>query len=244
MSLATLAPVHENFHIRATFEGTSGDLIAEANRISFYCGDRLIHRTPYSQLTDVKFREIGDRPYLDLCIEGGHLAFNLMDSDDDSELFYLHTKERIIDQRKINQFLKDKVQIDSNRALLMFDRECITWIMDKPPILFSDEYIKGALIGRVGQDFSHHDFGILYVTNRRLFFNGRKGYFTELSLPEVRHCLVIDIDTKFRDALMRKSYSLQFNKGNFNVGVQSEFEGKIEAFMDSFDSSIIQIERF
>ncbi|WP_372656041.1 hypothetical protein [Halobacteriovorax sp.] len=244
MSLANLSPVLEDFHVKAIFEGISGDLIAEPRRVSFYDGDMLIHRTPYEQLTDIKFREIGEKSFLDLCIEGGHIAFNLVESEDDSEFFYLHTKERIINQNEINEFLKENIRVEENRALLMFDRECITWMMDQRPFLFSGEYIKGALIGRLSQDFSHHEFGVLYVTNNRLFFNGRKGELRELPLESVRHCLLIDIDKKFRDVKSRKSYSLQFNQGELTVGVQSEFYGKIESFLNTFDEEIIEIERF
>lgn len=244
MSLASLETVHDHFRIKAIFEGSAGELITELNRVSFYCGDRLLHRTPYEQLTDVKFREIGERAFLDLCIEGGHIAFNLLESEDYSELFYLHTKEKIIDQRKANEFLKERVRIGDNRSILMFDRECLTWIMDKMPTIFSGEYILGALIGRVGQDFSHHDYGVLYVTNKRLFFTGRKGYYREIAVKDIHQCMVVDIDSKFRDALRRKSYSLQFNNGDFIIGVQSEYSGKIEAFVDIFDTEIVKIERF
>ncbi len=244
MSLASLSPIHEDFHIKAIFEGISGDLIAEPNRVSFYDGDMLIHRTPYEQLTDIKFREIGEKSFLDLCIEGGHIAFNLVESEDDSEFFYLHTKEKIINQEKINEFLKDNIRVEENRALLMFDRECITWMMDQRPFLFSDEYIKGALIGRVAHDFAHHEFGVLYVTNKRLFFNGRRGELIELPLESVHHCLLIDIDKNFRDVKSRKTYSLQFNQGELTVGVQSEFFGKVESFLNTFDEAILEIERF
>ncbi|CBW26668.1 hypothetical protein BMS_1848 [Halobacteriovorax marinus SJ] len=244
MSLATLLPVHDSFHVKAIYEGMPGELVAEEKRMSFYNGDQLIHRTPYESLKDIRFREIGDKSILDLCLADGHIAFNLLESEDESELFYLHTKERIIDRRRVNEFLKKRVRVFDNRALLMFDKECLTWIMDRPPIIFEDEFIEGALIGRVGQDFSHHDYGVLYITNQRLFFNGRKGYYTQLKLEDIHHCLIIDIDTNFRDALKRKSYSLQFNEGDFIVGVQSEYSGKIDAFIASLDPNIIRIERF
>lgn len=244
MSYVKTVPVNEEFHIKARLDDRHGELVAEVHGISFYSGKRLRHRTPYVQISEVTFREIDHKPFLDFNIEGTHLNFALEEGDDDSELFYLHMKEMILDERKIKNFMRDRVRLNSVRSKNMFDNECLAWIIDNPPLLFTDEYIYGALVGRLGQDFSHHGHGVLFVTNKRVFFNGRNHVYRELYINEVDSLHVIHVDPSFKDSRGRKSYSIEFNDSDFVVCVQSDLEGKIEDFCNNFPENLINIDRF
>ncbi|OUR94833.1 hypothetical protein A9Q84_17135 [Halobacteriovorax marinus] len=244
MSYVKVVPENEEFHVKACFEEKHGDLVAEAHGISFYSGKRLRHRTPYIQISEVTFREIDDKPYIDFTIEGTHLNFALEEGDDDSELFYLHMKEMILDERKIKNFLRDRVELKTPQSKKMFDNECMAWIMDNPPLLFSDEYVHGALVGRMGQDFSHHGHGVLFITSRRVFFNGRNHVYREMDINDIKSCHVIHSDPKFVDSRGRKTYSIEFNDSDYVVCVQSDLEGKIECFYDVFPENIVTVDRF
>jgi hypothetical protein len=244
MSFVKTVPLSEEFHIKAMLEDRHGELVAEVHGISFYSGKRLRHRTPYIQISDVSFREIDHKPFLDFTIEGTHLNFALEEGDDDSELFYLHMKEMILDERKIKNFMKDRVKLKTPRSKKMFDNECLAWVMDNPPLLFSDEYIHGALVGRLGQDFSHHGHGVLFVTNKRVFFNGRNHIYREQYINEVKSLHVIHSDPKFRDSRGRKTYSIELDDSDFVICVQSDLEGKIEDFCKNFPQKIVSVDKF
>jgi hypothetical protein len=232
------------FSIGATLEEGHGDLTAMKDSINFYANNKLYYKIPYVNLDQVSFYHEGGKEHIDLYSEGIHHDCILDDNEDENIEFYHHIKKQVLDKEKVREFLRDRAQILKPLDKTMFDMETMAWVFDCKPNLYNDEFITAQLVSRLGESFSDHSNGVIYVTNRRLIFCSDKGTLKEMSLKDLKKVQVIYIDTEFKDSRGRRSYSIEFNDEDFNICVQTSKQLQIEAFYHHFDPDILTIDKY
>lgn len=234
----------KGFTIPATFEFDHGDLVANNNELLFLSNDRTHLKIPYIRLDDVRFIHSSGPDHLVMRSDGVIHDCTLDQNEDENEFFYHHIRERLISDTLINDFIKDRIFLSKPFDKVMFGPDTMSWILESPPRHTKGETIQAALVGRLSSDFSHHNNGVLYLTNKRVVFYSGENLVKEIPINEIESCHVIYVDHNFTDARGRKSYSVEFNENGFNVGIQTSKQFKIEAFYHHFDPEILKIDKF
>lgn len=223
------------FYINTKYKGMNGRLYATKEDCVFTEHSKIIHQIPFKFIKNISMPRIpkGNEEHgtIELADDKTTYSYAIDDDLTSAEEVYFYLKGKLLGKKQIDNFLKETVDLKDIECKKMFPPSIIARFITLPNLLYPGERIQAALQGRYCPSFSKHTYGVLTVTDKRIFFFDYAGMVArDLERSEFKSLRIINSFNNFSDGHGRKTYSVEFNDSDFIVSVRTSRHIKIEMF--------------
>jgi len=221
------------FHV-ANYKGNKGHIHLEKSGLIYEKEKGTIdHTISIKNINKVEYRTEAGNPYFIVSTNDQKYQYKMSNDAQDKlrdEELYFALNGLLLSDNQSKNFIKDFVDIQNVDCNKMFNNFVIARIMESDAKLRHDEKYLGALYGRYCPSFTNHYYGILAVTNQRVFFFDRIKLREQIERSNITNLNIIRSFDDYHDQHGRRHYNIEFNQSNFIVDVLTKREVKIETF--------------
>lgn len=222
------------FYINTKFNGMTGRLYATKDDCVFTGHHKIIHQIPFKFIRNIsmpKSMQNNEQGTIELADDSQIYSYSIDDDQTSAEEVFYYLKGKLLNKKQIDSFIRDKVTLLEFESKKMFPPSIIARFEAAPNLLYPGEKIQGALQGRYCPSFSKHSYGVLTITDKRIFFFDHTGRIEkDMERSEYKSMRIINSFNNFTDGHGRKTYSIEFNDSDFIVSVKTSRHIKIEMF--------------
>ncbi|MDD0851881.1 hypothetical protein HBN50_02185 [Halobacteriovorax sp. GB3] len=233
IAAATIDELETNapFYINSTYEGLEGRLYVTRDHYLFASESEIIHTIPFEHIISVNMPvPVHEKGIIEVRNDQNVYRYFIDDDATSAEEVYYYMKGWTLSKNSMNHFLKERVDMKMMECKKMFTPIVVSRMIETPNIFHPKEKVQAALLGRFSPSFSEHIYGVLVVTDMRIFFFDSTGILKSLERTKYKSLRIINCFDNFCDKNGRRTYSVEFNDSDFIVSVKTSRHIKIEMF--------------